>query len=54
MLKGKRTYIVAGLWAAAIFASTVKIIDPSQLDAIQAFLLPVGLATLRAGIGNSS
>lgn len=51
ILKGKRTYIVAVVWGLAVALQTVGVIDASQLDGIQAVLIPLGLATLRAGVG---
>lgn len=49
-LRGKRTYIVAILCAAATLARAFDIIDTPMLIKIDAFLAPLGLAFLRAGI----
>lgn len=51
MLKGKKTYLVACLWGGAVALSHMGVINPMQLEAVQSFLVPIGLATLRAGVG---
>lgn len=51
MLKGKKTYIVAFILAVAVFLNQVGMIDQEAFDLIGKILMPVGLATLRAGVG---
>ena len=51
VLKGRRTYLVAGLLALATFALSVGWIDQSTYNLVQGVLIPAGLASLRAGVG---
>lgn len=51
-LKGKKTYIIAAVMAIATFANLMGWIDVSILAKVEAFLLPLGLAALRAGVKN--
>ncbi|MBM4286954.1 MAG: hypothetical protein FJ135_02185 [Deltaproteobacteria bacterium] len=49
-LSGKKTYLVAVFWGAAVSASLAGWITGEQLSVVEAILLPLGLASLRAGI----
>lgn len=49
-LKGRKTYLIAALWAISTFAHSVGYIDSNTYQMIQGILFPAGLATLRAGI----
>ncbi len=51
-LKGKKSYIIAGAMSLATFLNLINVIDIAALAKIEAFLLPLGLAALRAGIKN--
>ncbi|MFZ5450279.1 MAG: hypothetical protein ACOZF2_00180 [Thermodesulfobacteriota bacterium] len=53
MLEGKKTYISAALLALATFARGLGWIDQSQYDLILGVTGAMGLAALRAGVGNS-
>ena len=50
LLKGRKTYIVACLFALATFAYSVGYIDENTYRMIEGILLPAGLAALRAGV----
>lgn len=49
-LKGRKTYIVAAVWALATFAYAVGMLDQATYNLIQGILFPAGLAALRAGV----
>jgi len=49
-LKGKKTYLIAALWALATFAYSINFIDKATYDLIQGVLFPAGIAALRAGV----
>lgn len=49
-LKGKKTYLVAALFALVTFAYSMGWIDEHTLQIVQGALLPAGLAALRAGV----
>lgn len=49
-LSGKKTYLVAALWAVCTFLYSVGMIDKPTYDLIQGVLLPAGLAALRSGV----
>jgi hypothetical protein len=49
-LKGKKTYLVAAVWALAVFFNLTGYLSADVLAKIEAFLLPLGLVTLRAGV----
>ena len=50
LLKGRKTYIVAALFALATFLRYINVIDENTFKMIEGVLLPAGLAALRAGI----
>jgi len=50
LLKGRKTYIVAALFALATFLRYINVIDENTFRMIEGILLPAGLAALRAGI----
>jgi len=49
-LKGKKTYLVAAIWAVSVFFNLTGYISSEVLLKIESFLLPLGLVTLRAGV----
>ncbi|AEB09351.1 hypothetical protein [Desulfobacca acetoxidans] len=49
-LSGKKTYFVAGLIAAAVFARIAGFIDDRTYEAILGILGALGLGALRAGV----
>lgn len=49
-LKGKKTYIIATLWAISTFVYANGWIDNQTYTLIQGALFPAGLASLRAGV----
>lgn len=52
-LEGKKTYLVAIAWAITEGLVLLGVIDQSVSLKVEAFLLPLGLATLRAGVKKS-
>tara|TARA_R100000306_G_C4308548_1_gene108933 strand:+ start:257 stop:478 length:222 start_codon:yes stop_codon:yes gene_type:complete len=54
MLKGKKTYIIAGIAGIATIAYALGYIELTMLVKIDAILAPFGLAFLRAGINNTA
>ncbi len=49
-LKGKKTYIVAAIFALVVFAESVGWLDSETATTIKGLLLGTGLITLRAGV----
>jgi hypothetical protein len=50
MLNGKKTYLVAALWALATYFYSNGSLDEHTYQLIQGVLFPAGLAALRAGV----
>lgn len=50
-LSGRKTYLVAGALAIAVFCLHMGWINQDTYNLINGILLPAGLATLRAGVG---
>jgi len=53
-LKGKKTYIVAGVVAATVFAHQAGIIDRTLYEAIMGILVALGFTALRSGLDNAN
>ena len=51
VLKGRKTYLVAGLLALGVFAVNVGWINQGTYDTLFGLLVASGLASLRAGVG---
>ena len=49
-LSGRKTYLVAGVLAIAMFCLQMGWITKETYDMIFGVLIPAGLATLRAGV----
>ena len=49
-LKGYRTYLVAAALAVVSGLEALQVITPQLASELRAFLLPLGLATLRAAV----
>ena len=49
-LNGKKTYIVAGIVAAIVFAQVVGWVNPDQVEIIYGVLAAVGLYAVRDAI----
>ena len=52
-LSNKKTYLVAIVWAIAQTLALIGVIDPHMAEQIEGYLLPLGLAALRAGVKKS-
>lgn len=50
LLDGKKSYLIAFVWAIAVFLQMSGFITEDLLNQIEKVLLPAGLATLRAAI----
>ena len=49
-LKGRKTYLIAALWALVTFAYSLGFLDERTYQMIQGLLFPAGIAALRARI----